>query len=84
MSRTHLRSTRMYVNAGMSFPSCCAGARLLDTDKASWPTIGDISRVTCVRCQRVNARIRAFSAQRARAMRTARQTEPADGPFTTR
>jgi hypothetical protein len=48
--KTHLRDIRLRNNAGMDFPVCQAGARLLDTDKGRWPTTGEWSAVTCLKC----------------------------------
>jgi hypothetical protein len=48
----HFRSIRLFNNAGIDFPVCYAGARLLDLDKSRLPTTGDANKVTCKRCQR--------------------------------
>ena len=54
----HKRSLRLYVNAGMSFPVCYAGAKLLDTDKARLPTVAEDEYVTCQKCRRIIGRTR--------------------------
>ncbi len=46
----HLRDLRLRNNAGMDFPTCYAGAALLDTDKSRLASSGDASKVTCKRC----------------------------------
>jgi len=48
----HLRNLRLYNNAGMNFPECYAGAKLLDTDKGRLPTSPILEKVTCPRCLR--------------------------------
>jgi hypothetical protein len=48
--KVHARSIRLFVNAGMDFPLCHAGARLLDLDKSRLETTGDREAVTCDRC----------------------------------
>lgn len=49
----HLRSIRLRNNAGMNFPTCYAGARLLDCDKGYLPTTGEVEKTTCKRCLRI-------------------------------
>jgi len=46
----HARSIRLRNNAGMDFPVCHAGARLLDLDKSHLFTTGDKSLVSCKKC----------------------------------
>jgi len=53
--KTHIADIRLYVNAGMRFPVCCANARLLDTDKSRWPCV-DKEKATCKNCQRLYAK----------------------------
>lgn len=53
--QTHKRDRRLYVNAGMSFPTCHANARLLDCDKSSWNVTSDDAAVTCGNCRRIIA-----------------------------
>lgn len=43
----------MYVNAGMSFPTCYRGAKLLDLDKSGLPLTTDKDQVTCKHCLRI-------------------------------
>lgn len=51
--KIHMRSTRYYVNAGISMPLCYARqAGYLDLDKTGLPTDGYIQNVTCKHCQR--------------------------------
>jgi hypothetical protein len=52
MTKIHFRSIRMRNNAGMNFPECYTGAKLLDLDKSGLPTSGLSAEVTCVRCIR--------------------------------
>ena len=54
--KTHARDGRLYVNAGMSFPRCYAGARLLDMSKGRLATTADTAHVTCAHCRRILAR----------------------------
>lgn len=49
----HLRDTRLRNNAGMDFPTCQAGAKLLDTDKGRWETTPFIWETQCKNCHRV-------------------------------
>jgi hypothetical protein len=46
----HARSIRLRNNAGMDFPVCYSGAKLLDLDKSHLFTTGDKSLVSCRRC----------------------------------
>lgn len=48
--KTHFMNQRLFVNAGIRFPECYTGARLLDMDKTRLPVSGDRTRVTCKRC----------------------------------
>jgi hypothetical protein len=50
--KTHFRDTRLYNNAGMLFPTCYAGAVLLDTNKSWLPTTNNQTNVTCQHCLR--------------------------------
>ena len=49
----HLRDTRLHNNAGMDFPTCQAGAKLLDTDKGHWRTTPFIWETQCKNCHRI-------------------------------
>lgn len=49
----HMRSLRLYNNAGISFPLCYAGAALLDMDKGRLASTSDKASVTCKKCQRL-------------------------------
>jgi len=51
--KTHIRDTRLYVNGGMSFPLCYAGAKLLDLDKGRLPMTNQKHDATCKNCQRI-------------------------------
>ena len=46
----HKRNLRLKVNAGVNFPDCLAGARLLDMDATGRPTTNEMSEVTCKKC----------------------------------
>lgn len=48
----HLRDDRLYINSGMDFPLCLAGARQLDLPKSLLPMTDMLPRVTCKRCLR--------------------------------
>ena len=48
--RTHWRSVRLFVNAGLQFPACFANSPLLDTERGHLKSTGDKSLVTCSRC----------------------------------
>lgn len=48
--KMHFRDIRLRNNAGMDFPLCYAGARLLDLDKSRLPTTGDFNAVECKHC----------------------------------
>jgi len=48
--KVHFQDTRLFVNAGMSFPTCYANARLLDTDKSRLPMTVKKDEVTCKKC----------------------------------
>jgi len=57
LSTVHIRDLRLFVNAGMSFPSCKAGERLLDLDASCWP-IADPHHpetATCKTCIELNS-----------------------------
>lgn len=51
--KMHMRDIRLRNNAGMTFPVCYASAPLLDTDKGSLPSTGELAEVTCKHCQRM-------------------------------
>jgi hypothetical protein len=53
--KTHYRDLRLRINAGMDFPACYAGARLLDTDKGRLPSTSEPARVSCLKCRRIMA-----------------------------
>jgi len=55
-SKTHMEDIRLHNNAGMSFPVCYAGARLLDLDKAHLPITSNQKEVTCSHCKRAFAK----------------------------
>jgi hypothetical protein len=42
---------RLLVNAGMRFPTCKAGASLLDLDAARLPLTRELNEVTCKLCR---------------------------------
>jgi hypothetical protein len=50
--KVHIRDIRLYNNAGISFPACQAGAKLLDLDKSCWTTRG-AEDATCINCKRI-------------------------------
>ena len=52
MTKTHFRDTRLYNNAGVSFPTCYAWAPQLDLNKGQLPTTAIPSNVTCQHCLR--------------------------------
>jgi hypothetical protein len=52
MRKTHLRSLRLFINAGMAFPECVSGAAALDLDAARWEVTGDMLAVTCRNCRK--------------------------------
>ena len=56
--KAHLRSVRLHVNAGMSYPVCRANDRLLDLDAGRWPTTTATWEVTCRACIRAVALVR--------------------------
>ena len=49
----HYVNIRLYNNAGMEFPECYAGAKLLDLDKSHLPLSHNIKEVTCKHCIRL-------------------------------
>lgn len=53
--KMHIKDIRLFNNAGMSFPVCQAGAKLLDLDKTAWKT-GTEDEATCKRCMRAYAK----------------------------
>lgn len=53
LPKRHLRSQRLLVNTGMSFPACYANAKLLDLDKSRLRVTSDKSLVTCMRCRKM-------------------------------
>ena len=53
MNKVHFIDTRLFVNAGMRFPTCYARARLLDTDKGRLPLTLVHDQVTCAHCRRI-------------------------------
>ena len=50
----HIRDIRLFNNAGMSFPVCCADEELLDVDKARWKC-GPVKEATCKKCIKAHA-----------------------------
>jgi hypothetical protein len=62
-ARVHLRDLRLRNNAGIDFPACHAGARLLDMDKGRLESTGEASRVTCARCLAIVRREQARAEQ---------------------
>ena len=54
--KEHLRDIRLRNNAGMDFPTCKAGAKMLDLDAGRWPTTGEISETTCLHCVKAATR----------------------------
>lgn len=50
--KMHFRDIRLFVNAGMSFPTCHANAELLDLDKNYWWTTNRKEDVTCKKCKK--------------------------------
>ena len=62
--RKHLHSTRLYCNAGITFPRCAENEPLLDLDKSAWPMADQSTPVEmiCKRClSRLPARARLAS-----------------------
>lgn len=51
--KVHLASMRLRNNAGIDFPLCYSGAKLLDMDKSRLPTGLTLARVTCAHCRRI-------------------------------
>ena len=51
--KIHYEDIRLSNNAGMEFPVCYAGAKLLDMDKGRLETSGDFKKVTCAHCWRI-------------------------------
>lgn len=51
--RTHARSVRLFVNAGLRFPLCQAGAEKLNLDAGRWITTPDVHKVNCGNCLRI-------------------------------
>ena len=56
--RIHKRSIPFRSNAGIDFPVCKKGARLLDMDATGWETTGNNEEVTCLNCRREVAKNR--------------------------
>lgn len=57
-TKTHIRNTRLYVNAGMSIPECQSTHRLLNVESSGWIIVNsddarkmnvDLLCKTCVR-----------------------------------
>lgn len=47
----HIRDTRLFNNAGISFPVCQVGDKPLDTDKCRWTTAqASGQKATCKAC----------------------------------
>jgi len=47
----HLRSIRLFNNAGIEFPVCCIPkSGPLDVDKSRLDSTGNMSEVTCKKC----------------------------------
>lgn len=55
MTKTHIADIRLANNAGMNFPVCRAGDRLLNLDCGHWQMV-KAEEVTCRRCQAAYAR----------------------------
>jgi hypothetical protein len=54
----HLRYTQLFLNTGVAFPTCYVKhvmGILIELSKARLPSTGDVSAVTCKRCQRLYA-----------------------------
>lgn len=54
--KRHIRSTRLYNNAGISFPRCAESEPLLDMDKTAWPMADQATPVADI-CKRCVARL---------------------------
>lgn len=52
----HLEDIRLKNNAGMAFPVCYAGAKLLDLDKSGLPLTPHQDKATCKRCKKAFAK----------------------------
>lgn len=50
--KVHYYSHSMFVNAGMVFPLCYAGATLLDMDKVRLKISTDLNTVQCKHCRK--------------------------------
>lgn len=48
--KKHLRDQRLFVNAGMNFPTCRANEKMLDLEAAWLPTTNEPLEVTCKHC----------------------------------
>jgi hypothetical protein len=48
--KVHLRDNRLFVNAGMNYPTCQANVELLNLDASHWITTGNLNLVTCKHC----------------------------------
>lgn len=51
--KMHMKSRRLFVNTGMSFPLCYANRRFLDTDKDRLYTTYASEDVTCKSCRKL-------------------------------
>jgi hypothetical protein len=50
MKKIHLRSLRLYINAGMQFPECKKDEPLLDLNCTNWNMTYNKKEVTCKNC----------------------------------
>jgi len=48
--KIHYRDLRLYVNAGMQYPTCYNGQGLLDIEKGRLVSTGKEENVTCQKC----------------------------------
>lgn len=51
--QVHFRDQRLFLNAGISLPTCAADEALLDLDKGRWPMTSVRANVTCARCAQI-------------------------------
>lgn len=49
--KKHMRDRRLYVNAGMSYPTCKSDSKLLDCE-LGWDVTVHAEDVTCVNCRK--------------------------------
>jgi hypothetical protein len=49
-NKIHLKDSRLYISAGMSFPHCKANARLLDLNGCHLPMTDEVGLVSCKSC----------------------------------